>query len=66
MRSTKKYRRGGRILSLDELSRQEFIFWGSKVTHCGWFLSWQLRMVVRSVGPHGCIYYAIRESEETP
>lgn len=63
-RKKKKFRRGGHILSLDELGRQEYIYWGDKVTHCGWFLSWQFRMAKNAIGEHGCIYYAIRENEQ--
>lgn len=63
-RKKKKFRRGGHILSLDELARQEYIYWNDKVTHCGWFLSWQFRMAKNTIGEHGCIYYAIREDDE--
>ena len=57
----KKYKRGEHILSLDELSKQEFVYWNHKITHCGWFMSWQLRMAARSIGLNGNIYYAVKE-----
>lgn len=62
----KKFRRGGHILSLDELARQDFVYWHNKITPRGWFQNWQFRMAEKCVGPLGCIYYAIRESEESP
>lgn len=57
----KRFRRGGHILSLDELARQEFVFWNDVLTHKGWFLSWQFRMAQNAIGENGCIYYAIKE-----
>lgn len=53
-----KYRKGGHILSLDELAKQEFIYFGDKVTHKGWFGSWQLRFFERWLGQNGRIFYA--------
>ena len=60
----RKYRRGGHILSLDELMQQEFIFWLDKVTHRGWFMGWQLAFASKYIGPKGCIYYAIKNEEK--
>lgn len=57
----KRFRKGGHVLSLDELARQEFVFWHDRLTHHGWFLSWQLRMTIMAIGEKGCIYYAIKE-----
>ena len=59
----RKYLRGNHILSLDELSRQEFVYWWDKITPRGWFLSWQFRMAMNAIGEKGCIYYAIKEDE---
>lgn len=59
-----KYRRGDRITSLDELVKQEFVYWNHKITHHGWFKSWQLRMTENAIKA-GRIYKAIKkESEE--
>lgn len=59
-----KYRRGDRITSLDELVNQEFVYWNDKITHHGWFGSWQLRMTKMAI-ERGIIYKAIKkESEE--
>lgn len=60
----KKYRRGGHILSLDELARQEFVYWHYKITHRGWFCNWNFRMAAQNIGEHGCIFYAIAEEIE--
>ena len=57
--SKRKYRRGPRICSLDELVRQEMVFWVDKPTHKGWFISWQLRMAANSIGKSGVVYYAM-------
>lgn len=40
----RKYKKGKRIKSLDELSKQEFIYFFDKITHQGWFGSWQVRL----------------------
>lgn len=37
----RKYRKGAKITSLDELAKQEFIYYRDKITHAGWFMSWQ-------------------------
>ena len=47
------YKMGGPIRALDELARQEFIFFSSKnnpkLYHCGWFMSWQFRVAARYI-----------------
>lgn len=55
----RKYRKGNRITSLDELMKQEFVYVWDKVTALGWFGSWQLRLA-RSYIQRGCLYYAER------
>lgn len=60
----KKYRKGGHILSLDELARQEFVYWHDKITHRGWFQNWSFRMAAGCIGEKGCIFYAIAEEVE--
>lgn len=55
----RKYRKGGKITSLDELAKQEFIYFFDKITHAGWFTSWQVRLAQRYV-ERGCLYYAER------
>lgn len=41
----RNYKQGEVITSLDDLSKQEFIFFKRKLYHKGWFFSWQLRWV---------------------
>ena len=55
----RKYRRGKQITSLDELSKQEFIYFFDKITHNGWFMSWQFRLAKRYLD-RGYLYYAER------
>lgn len=57
--SKRKYRRGSHIRSMDELVRQEVVFWMDKPTHKGWFMSWQLGMIANTIGEKGIIYYAM-------
>lgn len=59
----RKYRRGGHILSMDELIQQDLVYWHDKIEPKGWFMSWQLSMAAKYIGPNGCIYYAIRNDE---
>ena len=55
----RKYRKGEKITSLDELVKQEFVYFYDKITHRGWFGSWQFRMTYQLL-VRGCIYYAER------
>ena len=57
--SKRKWRRGPHILSLDELARQEVVFWWDKPTARGWFLSWQFKMAAYAVGEKGVVFYAM-------
>lgn len=59
MRYIRKYRKGDKITSLDELSKQEFIYFHDKLTHCGWFMSWQYRLAQRYI-QRGCLFYAVK------
>lgn len=43
------YKKGKVIESMDELIGQEFVWINGKVYHRGWFRSWQLRSVVKSL-----------------
>lgn len=54
----RKYRKGKRIYSLDELAKQEWIYVFDKITHNGWFMSWQFRMA-QSFLQRGNLYYAL-------
>lgn len=55
----RKYRKGGKITSLDDLAKQEFIYFFDKITHHGWFMSWQFSLAKRYI-ERGWLYYAER------
>lgn len=55
----RKYRKGKPITSLDELAKQDFIYFCDKITHHGWFKSWQFRLAQRYI-ERGMLYYAVR------
>lgn len=57
--SRRKYYKGEMITSLDELAKQELVYFRDKITHCGWFGAWQLRLITRYI-EDGYIYYAER------
>ena len=59
----RKYVKGEEIKSLDEWLEQEFVFFNDKVTHRGWFLSWQLKFALDMLGA-GRIYYAILKEDK--
>lgn len=59
----RKYRKGKQISSLDELYKQEFIYFQHKITHCGWFRSWQFRLA-NDLMMRGCLYYAEKVGDE--
>jgi len=40
----KKYAKGEPITSLDELMKQDVVFWFNKVVPKGWFQNWQMRL----------------------
>lgn len=59
-----KYKKGEVITSLDELMRQEFVYWNDKIDHKGWYDSWLLRMTENALKA-GIIRKAIKiESED--
>lgn len=62
--SKRKYRKGGPILSLDEFARQELVYVDHKITHCGWFQSWQFGYTKRMM-EQGRVCYAIKERPDT-
>lgn len=56
----RKYRKGVKITSLDELAKQKFIYVHDKITHAGWFKSWQFSLAERYI-QRGWLYYAEKE-----
>ena len=59
MGTYKKIPKGEKITSLDELAQQKFIYFFDKITHNGWFMSWQVSLAKRYI-ERGCLYYAER------
>lgn len=59
----RKFRKGKRITSLDELAKQEFVYFSDKITHMGWFMSWQFRLA-QSYIQRGRLYYAERITDD--
>lgn len=59
----RKYRKGAKITSLDELAKQEFIYLSDKIFHAGWFSSWQFWLAKMYID-RGWLYYAEKEGEE--
>lgn len=57
--SKQKYRKGDKITSLDELAKQEFVYFCHKITHRGWFKSWQFRLAEAYIG-RGMVFYAVK------
>lgn len=56
----KKYAPGDKITSLDDLAKQERIFWHDTLFHRGWFKSWQFRMAEDAI-QSGMIRYAVKK-----
>jgi len=55
----RKYKPGEVITSIDEMTRQEFVYCNDKIFSAGWVLSWQLRMAMMYI-QQGRIRYAIK------
>ena len=54
----RKYKQGGKILSLDALTKQDFVYWHDKIIPRKWFMCWQIEMTIRAM-ESGIIRYAI-------
>ena len=54
----RKYKKGEKIKSLDELISQEFVYFYDKITSVGWFGSWQLRWA-KSMLDNGKLFKAV-------
>lgn len=60
----RKYRKGEPITSLDELAKQDFIYFCDKITHHGWFKSWQFSLAERYI-QRRMLFYAVKNEEVT-
>lgn len=58
----RKYRKGEKITSLDELMKQEFVYFHDKILNYGFFGSWQIRFAQFAI-QNGKIFYAERIGE---
>ena len=63
MTSKRKYHAGDVILSLDELSAQEFVYIHDKIYHRGWWQSLQFSYLKRKIEA-GCVRKAERGTED--
>lgn len=54
--------KGGKITSLEELTKQEFVFYRDRLVQNGWFMSWQFRTVMIYMH-YGLLFYAIPEEK---
>lgn len=57
------YRKGRKITNIDELVKQEFIYFHHKITHNGWFLSWPVRLANDYIH-RGILFTAIKNESE--
>lgn len=58
----RKYRKGAKITSLDELVKQECVYCYGRIVQNGWFCSWQVRTAEAYI-QRGMVYYAERIGE---
>lgn len=60
----RKYRKGDKITSLDELVKQEFVYVFDRINHIAWVKSWQVSLALRYI-ERGQLYYAEKIEEDT-
>lgn len=63
-RPRRKYRRGGHITSIDELMKQDLVYFFDRIYSKGWFQNWNLHWAERYIGENGMLYYAVKEGED--
>lgn len=59
----RKYIKGDKITSFDELMSQEFIYYNGKIYHFGWFGGWQARWIKIRLD-RGCFYKAVKKESD--
>lgn len=59
----RKYRKGAVITSLDELAKQECVYYGNRIVHAEWFMPWQFHLAVTCIR-NGWLYYAEKITDE--
>lgn len=60
----KKYAKGELITSLDEMMKQDFVFWGNKIMSYGWFQNLYMAVALRAVKSNR-IFKAVKIEEES-
>lgn len=63
MSGKRKYEKGDKIISLEELDKQEFVYLNGKVYHEGFWKSWAYRMVTTQL-ERGNFYKAVKKEKE--
>lgn len=58
----RKYTKGDRITSIDEMVHQEFVYINDKIYHAGWFMSFQLSWAKRLIEAR-CVFRADRRTD---
>lgn len=61
--SERKYRKGGKITSFDELVGCEFIYIHDKITHRAWFMSYQFMYLYQQMAA-GFLFRADRRTDD--
>lgn len=62
LESRRKYKKGNKILSMDEFSTSKFVYYGDKIYHEGFIKSMQFRVIEMAIS-RGMIYQAIKKEE---
>ena len=57
-----KYKKGEHIISLDELAKQEIVWFIDKPLNRAFFQNWQMRLLMNLI-KGGYLFYAIRDEE---
>lgn len=63
LENKRKYRQGEVIITIEELIKCEFVYWGDKIYHKAFIQSLQFSMVLRILNNKG-FKYAIRKESE--
>lgn len=59
----RKYKKGPKVTSLDELMEQEFVYWNDKIEPYGWFQNWQIHMAHGAI-QSGIIFKVIKTEDK--
>ena len=59
----RRYKKGERVTSIDQLEGEEFIYFMHKIYHHGWWCSWTYRFLTIQIR-RGSIWKAIKIEED--